>query len=418
MATLLIRQVRARFPLLLTITGFRWLWLATMVAGLGNWFGFLALNIYVYELTGSATALAGLMAFQGIPALLLSPVSGLVVDRLRRRHVMVAAYSVAALTWAILPLTTALWQIYALALLARSTTAFYLPAERSLTPDLVGKENALSANATLSLISTAALVIGPALAGLLIAALGSAAALWVNAACLSLAVLCILRIQGELPRTRPAGQANPGWWRDALAGLRFAIHHPALRVLLVTTFVSAFAGAGLMTVELIYVKDILGGGDQGYGFYYSMAGFGALIASSSAAYAARRLTLPGAYAACILATGLLFFPYANVQVFWFVVLIGALLTIPWIMSTILIDTMLQHWVDDAVRGRVFVVIQAQRSAGQILVATIFAPLVDLWGPILLINISGVIYTLVGIYAVSRLPVLQRGEVHAAPVEPV
>jgi MFS family permease len=406
---LVSRKFSDYFPLVVSVPGFRWLWLATLVSSLGNWFGIVALNIYVYDQTGSATAIAGLMAFQAIPALVLSPIAGVVVDRLRRRQVMIVAHLAAGLTWTLIPFTTSLWQIYALAVLARLTTSFYLPAERALVPDLVGKEQSLSANAALSMVSTTTFVLGPALAGLVIAAFSAGAALWFNAATFFAAMLCILRISGELPRTQAAAQDRPSWWVDALAGLRYATGHLALRILLITTFVSAFAGAGLLAVELVYVKDVLQGGDVGYGFYYSVAGIGALVASSSAGALVRRFTLAGAYVGSVLATGLLFFPYANIPVLWFVILVTGIHAIPWVLGMILVDTMLQQWVDDAVRGRIFALIQAQRGAGPILVTAILAPLVDLWGPVPVMNISGVIYSLVGLYAVARLGTLRQVE---------
>jgi MFS family permease len=407
--SVLIEQLSRRVPRLLTTSAFRWLWLATAISSLGNWFGFVALNIYVYDLTGSATAIAGLMAFQAVPALVISPVAGVVVDRLPRRTVMITAQLLAGLIWALIPLTASLWQIYLLALAARVTTSFYLPAERSLVPDLVGKEHVLNANAALSVISTSSFVLGPALAGLLIAATSAGMALWLNAASFMAAALCIARIQVALPRVPAAAAGKPGWWAEALAGLHYAARQPALRVLAITTFVSTFAGAGLLTVELVYVKDVLGGGDRGYGLYYSVAGIGALVASSSAAYLVRRYTLAGTYVGSVLSTGLLFFPYANVPILWFVIVTTGFHAIPWVLGMVLVDTMLQQWADDTVRGRVFALLQAQRSAGQVLVAAILAPLVDLWGPVPIMNISGVIYTLVGLYAVLRVGVLRRAE---------
>jgi MFS family permease len=404
-----LARLQTRFPIFAASPGFRWLWLATLASNMGNWFGVLALNIYVYDRTGSATALAGLMAAQALPALLLSPITGVVVDRFRRRHVMVAAHAVAGLLWALLPLASDLWQIYLLAMLARVTTSFYQPAERSLVPDLVSKEHVLAANAAISVVATAALVIGPALAGLLVASAGAGAALGVNAASFFLALLFVLRIAGELPRTRSAGQTNTAWWQEAIAGLRYATGSGALRIVLITTFVSAFAGAGLMAVELVYVRDFLNGGDTGYGFYYSVAGIGALTASSSAPTLVRRYTLAGCYVASVLLTGLMFFPYANVPVLWFVIVVGGLHTVPWVLAMICVDTMLQQWVADDVRGRIFALVQAERSAGQVLVTAILAPLVDLWGPVPIMNLSGVLYTAIGIYVATRRGLLQKME---------
>jgi len=406
---MLTTTLRTRFPLIFESPSFRWLWLANLVSKLGEWMGFVALNLYVFDLTGSATALAGLLAVESIPALLIGPLAGVIVDRFSRRRVMIMGNLAAALIFALLPLVTSLWQIYVLALLSRVAVSFFEPAERSLLPDLVGKDKVLAANSALSAVNYLALIVGPAIAGFLLAASSAAVAFWADAASFVVAILFISRISGELPRTRLEGQAMPSWFDDLKVGLQYAFNHRALRVLLVTTFVAAFAGAALVTIEVVYVKDVLNGGDVGYGLLYSVAGIGAILGSASATRLSRRFTLTGLYVATVLLTGLMFFPYANVQVLWFVILVAGLHTVPWVLGYILVDTMLQQWVADEVRGRIFSLIHTQRNAGQVLVAGLLAPLVDWWGPVTVLNLSGVVYTLVGIYAISRLGVLRREE---------
>ncbi|MBI1881325.1 MAG: MFS transporter [Chloroflexi bacterium] len=385
---MLTTTLRTRFPLIFESPGFRWLWLANLVSKLGDWLGIIALNLYVFDLTGSATALAGLLAVESIPALLISPMAGVVVDRFSRRRIMLVANLAAALMFGLLPLTSALWQIYVLALLWRLTLSFMEPAERALLPDLVGKDKVLPANSALSAVNYLALIIGPAIAGFLVAASSAAVAFWADAASFVIAVLFITRISGEIPRTRAENSAAPGWLDDLKLGLCYAFTNQALRVLLVTTFVAAFVG---------------------YGLLYSIAGIGAIIGSTNAMRWVRRFTLPGLYVGTVLLTGLMFFPYANVPVLWFVILVAGLHTVPWVLGYILVDTMLQQWVADEVRGRIFSLIYTQRNAGQVLVAAIMAPLVDWWGPVVVLNISGVIYTLVGVYAVYSLGVLRRQE---------
>lgn len=406
---MLTTSLHTRFPLLFESPGYRWLWLANMVSKLGDWLGIIALNLYVFDLTGSATALAGLLAVESIPALLISPLAGVIVDRLSRRRVMMVANLVAALMFALLPLMVSLWQIYILALLWRVTISFMEPAERSLIPDLVGKDKVLSANSGLSAVNYLALIVGPAIAGFLVAASSAAVAFWANAVSFIIAVFFIYRITGELPRTRLAGHSRPGWFDDLKIGLHYAFNNQALRVLLVTTFVAAFAGAALVTIEVVYIKEVLDGGDVGYGLLYSVAGVGAILASANAMRWARRFTLTGLYVGTVLLTGLMFFPYANIQILWFVIVVAGLHTVPWVLGYILVDTMLQQWVADEVRGRIFSLIHTQRSAGQVLVAGLLAPLVDWWGPVTVLNLSGVIYTLVGLYAINRLGVLRQAE---------
>ncbi len=405
---MLSTALRTHFPLLFDSPGFRWLWLANLVSRLGDWLGFVALNLYVFDLTGSATALAGLLAVEAIPALLISPIAGVVVDRFRRRQVMIVSNLAAALVFALLPLMTSLWQIYVLALLSRVVFSFFQPAERALIPDLVGKDQVLRANSDLSLVDNFTLIVGPAIAGFLVAASSAAVAFWADAVSFVIAVLFITRLGGEIPRTRTDQQAS-GWLDDLKFGLRYAFSQQAIRVLLITTFVAAFSGAALVTIEVVYIKDVLKGGDVGYGLLYSVAGVGAIIASTNATRWVRRFSLPRLYVGAFLLTGLMFFPYANVQILWFVILVAGLHTVPWVLGYILVDTMLQQWVADEVQGRIFSLIHTQRSAGQVLVAAFMAPLVDWWGPVAVLNISGVIYTLVGLYAISRRGVLHRRE---------
>jgi MFS family permease len=406
---MLTTTLRTYFPLIFESPGFRWLWLANMVSKLGDWLGIIALNLYVFDLTGSATALAGLLAVESIPALLVSPVAGVVVDRFSRRRIMLIANLGGALMFALLPLADALWQIYVLALLWRLTLSFMEPAERALLPDLVGKEKVLPANSALSAVNYLALIIGPAIAGFLVAASSAAVAFWVDAVSFVIAVIFITRITGEIPRTQTEHSVTPGWLDDLKLGLRYAFSNQAVRVLLVTTFVAAFSGAALVTIEVVYIKDVLDGGDVGYGLLYSIAGIGAIIGSTNATRWVRRFTLPGLYVGTVLLTGVMFFPYANVPVWWFVILVAGLHTIPWVLGYILVDTMLQQWVADEMRGRIFSLIYTQRNAGQVLVAGMMAPLVDWWGPAVVLNICGVIYTLVGVYAVFSLGVLRQQE---------
>lgn len=409
---MLTTAFRTRFPLLFESPGFRWLWLANLVSKLGDWLGIIALNLYVFDLTHSATALAGLLAVESIPALLISPLAGVIVDRLSRRRVMMMANLAAALMFALLPLMASLWQIYILALLWRVTISFMEPAERSLIPDLVGKDKVLVANSGLSVVNYLALIVGPAIAGFLVAASSAAFAFWADAVSFLFAVFFIYRITGELPRSPLDGHSRPGWFDDLKIGLHYAFNNQALRVLLVTTFVAAFAGAALVTIEVVYVKEVLDGGDVGYGLLYSVAGVGAILGSANAMRLARRFTLTGLYVGTVLLTGLMFFPYANIQVLWFVIVVAGLHTVPWVLGYILVDTMLQQWVADEVRGRIFSLIHTQRSAGQVLVAGLLAPLVDWWGPVTVLNLSGVVYTLVGLYAITRLGVLRQAEERA------
>ncbi len=403
----LTSRVKTRFPLLAEARGFRKLWLATFVSSLGDWMGFVALNLYVFNLTGSATALAGLLAMEAIPAMLISPFAGVIVDRFSRRKVIVIANLAAMVAFLLLFLTQTLWQIYMLALVARATTTFIMPAERALLPDLIGKTKVIEGNTALSVIRHVTLIAGPAVAGVLVAASSASVAFLADAVTFAIASIFIAQISGEIPRTGDTEGAEPGWLDDLKVGLRYALGNKAIQVILITTLVSSIAAAALLTIEVIYISDFLQGGDEGYGLLLSVAGLGALFSSSSAGRLARRFNISTLYAVAVLLTGLFFFPYANIHILWVAIMIGGLHTIPWVLGMILVDTMLQQWVPDDMRGRVFSLISAERNAGHVLVAALLAPLVDWWGPVLILNIAGLIYTIAGIYVLAQVGILHR-----------
>ncbi|HEU4327303.1 MAG TPA: MFS transporter [Roseiflexaceae bacterium] len=398
--------VPSRLPVVFAGPGFRWLWAATLISSLGDWLGFVTLSLHVYAITGSATALAGLLAVEAIPALVLGPVAGVVVDRYPRQRLMIGAHLLAALVYALLPFATSLWAIYLLAFLARSASSLFVPAERALVPTLVPREHLLSANAALSAVIHLCLVFGPALAGVLVATTGVTVTFWSNALSFLLAVLCIRRIASPATAsagTAPGGAQSTGIWE----GLRYIRQHPALRLVLLTTFGAAIAQAALLTIEVVYVREILGGDEIAYGILISSAGVGAVIASTNATRWARRWSLPKLFAGSLLVTGLSFFPYANIPVLWLVILVVGLQSIGWFLSNMLVDTMVQQWTPDALRGQVFGVLTAERNAGHLLIAAAVAPLVDRWGPVVVLNICGVLYILTACYALSQLRLLRE-----------
>lgn len=414
---MLLSTLRTRFSLLNESADFRWLWLATLISRMGDWFEMVAMNLYVLKLTNSATALGGLLAMNAIPMLLVSPFAGVVVDRLPRRQVIIVANLVLALLFCLVPFATLLWQVYAIAVLARIALCFLKPAQGALLPDLVAGEQVLAANAALSVVNNVTLLIGPGLAGLLVAAYGVGPAFWIDAASFAFAALCIGQIRkGELKPGRAqatSAQSITTLWRSWNQDLHLALRHTLddslLRVMLICNLISAIAQAGLLTIEVIYIKDVLGGGEVGYGLLYTVCGIGALAASAMITPLTRRFSLTGVYVACVLFTGLIYFPYGNIQLLWVAIPLAVIHTIPWVISWILRDTIVQMWAPEAMRGRVISLFSAQEGAGQIIVALIFAPLTDLWGVRTILNISGVLYTLLGIYAVAQRGVLSAVE---------
>jgi MFS family permease len=205
-----------RYAPLLRHGGFRAIWAAAVVSGLGDRIAGIALYLLIYDLTGSALDLGLLAATQIVPAILLGPVTGLVCDRTGRKGIMVTADGISALVVAAIPLATSAGQVYALAALLGCGRQFSGPARLALLPDVVGPERLGAANSLLMLTRNLVLLIGPAVGGALVAWRGTDPAFWFDAATFvaSAVILALWRfdepVRGATPLAAAAGASAAG----------------------------------------------------------------------------------------------------------------------------------------------------------------------------------------------------------------
>jgi Na+/melibiose symporter-like transporter len=401
------RPIVSRLPTLLAENPtFRRFWLALLVSSTGDRFGSIAMNLYVLKLTGSGGALAGMLAIQSLPSLFIAPLAGVWIDRLSRRRVLLAGNFASALIYALLPFTQELWHLYTLALLARCAATFLLPAQRALVPDLVEARQVVQANATISAGQQVILLVGASLAGLLVGFAGAGAAFAFNAVTYLAANGLLLGIRGELPRTTANSRSVGQFLRELRDGFAFSLGHPGLRIILIATFCAAIAGAMLGTMEVILISETLGGGEAGYGYMLSLVGVGAIFAALTAPRLERRSSLASLYVAGIVGSGLGFFVYANAGLLWLAILAAGLHALPWFLRQIVIDSIVQQWAPPHLRGRVFAILQMERPLGLLLFTGLFSAYIDGLGPVVLLNLAGVIYTAVGLWVLSRIGILR------------
>lgn len=399
-----------RLPSLLADNpSFRRLWLALLVSSVGDRFGSIAMNLYVLQLTGSGGALAGMLAVQSLPSLFVAPLAGVWIDRLSRRRVMLLGNFSLVLLYGLLPFAGELWQIYLLALLTRVAATFLLPAQRALIPDLVKPWQVVAANGVIGAGQQTILLVAASLAGLVVGTAGAGAAFTLCAASYLAANGLLWGIRGELPRTTAANRSVGQFVTELADGFAFSLSHRGLRVVLIASFCTAIAGAMLGTMEVIFISETLGGGEEGYGYMLSLVGVGAIVASLAASRLDRRYSLPALYAAGMLGSGLFFFVYANAGDLWLAILAAGLHAIPWFLRQIVIDSIVQRWAPAALRGRVFAILQMGQPLGLLLFTGLFSAYIDELGPVLLLNLAGVIYTGVALWVLSRMAVLRRAD---------
>jgi len=266
-------------------------WSASLVSGLGDKIAIIALYLQVYHLSGRAVDLGVLAAVQIVPAILLGPVVGLLLDRRDRRAAMIwcdlgSAVVAGALAWA-----RDLPAVYALAALLSAGRQIAGPARLALLPDIVPSAQLNRANALAMVTQNLVLLIGPAIGGALVALSGAGAAFGVNAASFVISA-ALLGARGftylEEARARRAGAAATaataasGRARLAAAGAdiregaTWLWRQPRLRFAFLFLSGLAFVTAMQQPLVVVFVKKVLERGDVDLGLVLSAAGLGGL----------------------------------------------------------------------------------------------------------------------------------------------
>ena len=270
---------------LLRVRDFRLLLLAWGFSMFGDWVAFVALVLRVQESTGSGLAVAALLLALGVPAVVLNPLAGWLVDHFEATRLLAVTALCQAGVAAALASVESPAATIALVSLLGAGVAIEKPALFALLPRLAGEEHTGSANAWLEASRYTGLTLGTLCGGLLTAAAGASAALWLDSASFAaVAVTAVVLRARRPPAVRAAGR--PGL-RALTAGFRTIAENAVLRVsVLVLGSVLVFSTL-TNVAEVFYAKEALGAGDAGYGALASAWGAGMVIGALGVG---RRLT--------------------------------------------------------------------------------------------------------------------------------
>lgn len=322
---------------------------------IGTWMQRVAMAWLVYRLSDSAFVL-GLVGFAGrIPTLLLAPFAGVAADRWDRRRIlyltqtlsMVQALVLAAL---VLAGVVRVWHVMALATFLGVLASFDIPARQSffvhLIDDPADLGNAIALNSS---IFNLARLVGPAIAGALIAVIGEGWVFGLNALTYlaMLTALALMRVDG-VARGDGAGSVL-GRLRE---GFRFAWDFPAIRAVLLLITTSSFFAVPFVVLMPIFATDVLGGGPETLGFLMTAQGVGAL---AGALFLAARPTNTGlgpliATAASLFGVGLLIFGAS--RSLWLSLPVLAVAGFGLMVQSAASNTFLQSIVGEGMRGRI------------------------------------------------------------------
>jgi MFS family permease len=243
----------------------------------GYWMQSIAQSWLLYRLTGSATLLGVLGFASSVPVFVLAPLAGLWSDRVNLHRAMFTTQvleMVQAITLAALALTgvIAAWHVVALAMFMGVMVAFELPMRHAYLLELVGgKEDLANAVALTSLIANAGRLVGPALAGIVIAAYGESACFAINAVTY-VAVLVSFMLIRVTPTPRDAKHAPLA--QGLREGVRYAWASLPIRTLLGVLAIVSLLATPYMTLMPVLVKDVYGAGAEAMGLLASAVGVG------------------------------------------------------------------------------------------------------------------------------------------------
>ena len=325
-----------------------------LISLVGTWMQTVAQSWLVYRITGS-TLLLGTVGFASqIPVFLIAPIGGTVADRSNRHRVVIATQTASmalAFVLAVLTLTHRIqvWQIMVLAAALGTVNAFDIPARQAFLMDMVGREDLMNAIALNSSMFNGARIIGPAVAGIVVAWVGEGWCFFANA------VSYIAVIAGLLMMkiTHPVNLANEGSpIEHILEGFRFVARAAPLRSLLLLLGLVSLVGMPYSVLMPVFASQILHGGAKELGWLMGATGVGALLGALSLAARVGLRGLGKVIAMCAGGFGVSLIAFAASQMFWLSLILLLPVGFTMMVQMASTNTLLQSMVPDQMRGRV------------------------------------------------------------------
>jgi MFS family permease len=380
---------------------FRMLWAGSGISAVGDQFYLVALPWVVLQLTGSAVAVGTILMAVAIPRAMLMLFGGALTDRISARRILMSTASARTLLvtvigcllwWRVLHI----WELYVLGFFFGVADAFAWPAATTLLPSLVKREQLVAANSVFQTTGQLTTIVAPAPAGLVIKALGTAWAFFIDAISFLFIIAALWRLP-DPPKVESA--AKPPVWRSILDGIAYVRGDVPLRALMLVAAMLNFCISGPMGVGLPYLVKTKFGSAAAYGLVISAMAAGGLIGALLAGIIKikrRGLLLLGA---CVAISG----GIASIGLLghlWLIAAVLLLLGCSAGVANVHIAAWIQQRIEAKVRGRVFSVLMLA-NFGLLPVSLAVAGLMIAWNLKLMFLVAGVSMLLVTAFGASQ-----------------
>jgi len=339
-----------------------------LISLVGTWMQTVAQSWLVYRLTGSGLLLGAVGFASQIPVFLVAPIGGITADRANRQRIVIAtqtASMILAFILAALTLTgkVQVWHIFVLAALLGVVNAFDIPGRQSFLVDMVGKDDLMNAIALNSSMFNGARVIGPAVAGVLVARLGEGWCFFANAVSYIAVIAGLMMMRVHAPG-RVSAKTSP--WEHIIEGFQFVNRTAPIRALLILLGVVSVTGMPYVVLMPIFADKILHNGGQEFasligshdlgavrlGILMGAAGVGALLGALTLAVRSGVKGLGRWVTVCCAGFGVSLMLFAFSKSFWLSVFLLLLVGYFIMLQMASSNTLIQVMVPDELRGRV------------------------------------------------------------------
>jgi MFS family permease len=325
-----------------------------LISNIGTWMQIIAQGWVVYQIGHSELTL-GLVAFaSAIPILLISPWGGVLVDRVSRRNLLIMTQTGAmllAFTLAALTFTNMVkeWHVIVLAALLGVVNAFDAPARQTFVPEMVGKKDLPNAIALNSIMFNSARVIGPAIAGLMLAIIGAAWCFTLNGFSFFAVIIGLWLMKLPPHRTiyNPASS-----WQQLVSGVQYAARNREISALILLSLVFSIFGISYFTVLPAFVEKVLHQGAMAYGWVTAASGLGAVTGAFLLAHRVSNGRRGQLLVLTNIAFPLILIAFSFTSLYPLSLVLAFGLGAGFMVQFTTINTLLQTRVEDSFRGRV------------------------------------------------------------------
>lgn len=345
---------RGRLFISLRYPEYRYLWSGAFLSNIGTWIQSVALGWFVFQVTNSEFSL-GLVNFtSSLPTFFLALVGGVIADKYERRSLLILSQIILMVLAFALGLLVSLKVaniliILAISLAAGIASSFNFPAWQALIPELVPRKDLMNAVALNSAQFNAARLVGPAVAGIIIAKLGVAPSFYINALSFLAVIFALVLIK---PRPIERAKVSGNIWQNLISGINYARSDTSIAMLLVSLSILSIFGMSHTVLMPVFARDILKVGPGGLGYLMAASGFGAVLGAlivAGLSHSVQRKTL---IKFSILSYSIFLLIFALSKEFILSIIMQAGIGVSFLISVSATNTSLQAAVPTEIRGRI------------------------------------------------------------------